>query len=177
MLLGLPQKKLLKILKEFGCLMERQLEMLLKEKFKDIRLEFATKQLCYYGLISINGEYIALKDKTPDSRIIQAVDVMLSFPVKDIEVYKLSKEPFILTFYKNNREGILFRYDICKCDVGKESLLSAQLSGIPSDCRAFIVILSELSQEKKLKILQNHFFAVRENENYQFYIGRSEYES
>ena len=169
MLFGNIQKKAYEFLQTYGGLREDQLVKMLEPEVEYIDIEAIKKQLKYYNLIEINEEYITLQGRVYNPLIIKAVDVMMNFPMQDIQLHKPAPKPFVLTFFKNNKDGKLCRYDVCRCEHGSERLLSARLEGLNEKYRAILIILENIEQRQKLNITPDHCFVVLEDENYKFY--------
>ena len=169
MMLGTAQKKALEILRIYGALRPGQLERLLAPQIAYLDMAAVKKQLLYYRLIRADSDYFILPDHEPNPALLEAVDVMLNFPVTDIQMHKPAPEPFLLTFFKNNKDGKLCRYDVCRCEPGTERILSAILEGLNEKYRTVLILLANLSQRKALHIIPENCFVVREAESHKFY--------
>lgn len=169
MMLGDTQQKTLEYLKQYGCLREDQIEKLLKSQFSYVDMQSVKKQLGYYGMIDDIGGFIALPEKQPETEIISAIDVMLEFPLSDIQLHMAAPEPFNLTFFKNNKDGKLCRYDVCHCKPGIERVLSAQLESLNEKYRTVLIMLDNVNQQKNIMISPDHCFVVREDGQIKFY--------
>ena len=167
--MGIAQKKALALLQKYGALRPAQLERLLQPQVEYLDMAAIQKQLLYYRLIRIDSEIFVLSDREPDPVLLEAVDVMLNFDPADIQMHKPAPEPFILTFFKNNKDGKLCRYDVCRCEPGHERILSALLEGLNEKHRTVLILLANLSQRKGLHIVPENFFVIRDGENHKFY--------
>ena len=169
--LGESQKRILELLKLYGCLREDQLEMMIDGEFEQQNFEESLKRLFYYGLIKRENGLVLLSERRYNGQellLIKAVDVMLSFDFKEIEMHKPGEEPFALTFFKP-KDGNLRRYDVCHCPIGREQLLSAQLEAMNGKCRTVIIVVDELSQQKGILVECDCCFAITTDAGYRFY--------
>jgi hypothetical protein len=169
MLLGIAQKNALALLAQYGCLREDQIERLLSPSVPRVDMDAIKRQLSYFDLIDSANGFIFLPGRYPEPALLGAVDVMLCFPREDIQLHKPAPEPFLLTFFKNGTDGKLRRYDVCRCEPGRELILSALLEGLPDKYRTVLVMLESLEQRRELHILCDHCFVLREGAEYKFY--------
>lgn len=85
MLLSVQQKYILEALRELGSVRQRQLHVLVREKFRrpdfeisEARMETMLRQLrCLQESIRIDGELVRLPSAEPDPRCLEAIDIML----------------------------------------------------------------------------------------------------
>ena len=169
MLLTKQQITLLELLETYGCLKAKQVQMLLECIYGEIRFEPIVNQLIYGKKIRKQDDYLYIHSAATDNLLLDAIDVMLSFPASEIEMHKPSTAPFTLTFYKNNKNGKLNRYDVCHLPKGQEEIVSAFLENIETDRRVILFIAEDISQKKLIYTTCEHCFAIRENGVYKFY--------
>ena len=127
------------------------------------------KQLLYLNLIQNKNGIVFKTGKQPDFDILNAIDALLCFPLSEIQIHKRAAKPFLLTFFKNNTSGKLCRYDVCKCEIGGERILSAQLEVLNEKYRMVIIILTNKKQQKNLNISPEHCFMLREGDTFKLY--------
>ena len=168
------QKQILKLVKEYGCLRIDQLKGLIIDEYPKAMVNIDIRQLMNFNLISIlESVYVSFgrvhSDSEPNEDVIDAVDVLLTFSQSQIQLKKLSVYPFILTFFKDNPDGKLYRYDIVRCHIGDEMMVSSSLENINQKYRIIILLLDSSEQIDALEIACECFYAVRENGKYEFY--------
>lgn len=116
-------------------------------------------------MFSRNGK---LSDK-----IIEAIDIMLLLGSDANEPYIKGKTPFVLTFFKQ-REGKLWRYDICHVAYGTETVISAQLENISIKYRMLVFVLEKEEQMKGIRANCEHCYVLKNNGEYEFYLYSKE---
>lgn len=106
-LLSIQQKYILEVLRKLGCIRRRQLETLVREKFRRpdmeisaARLEAMLRQLrAGNGDVRSDGELVQITGAQPDSLRLEAVDVMLELAEGKPEDFTTRVErPGILRF-------------------------------------------------------------------------------
>lgn len=168
MLLSKPQKSLLNILRQFGAIREEQAEKILKQTYPNVQFNVITHQLVCGGLITKSDGFIHAREGALDMSIVTAIDIMLLLEPVHIEVMQRGCAPFDLTFFKE-RQGKLWRYDICSVKSGKEPLICAALEGINHKYRMIVFVIDSFEQQKILKINCEHCFALKNKNTYKFY--------
>ncbi len=107
MLLSVQQKYILVILRKLGCVHRRQLDTLVREKFRrpdleisDARMDAMLRQLrAGSGDVRFDSNFVWLSDAQPDTLCLEAVDVMLELSEGKPEDIKTRLErPQILRF-------------------------------------------------------------------------------
>lgn len=184
MYLNLYQKYILELLREYGGLLKRQLEMLVKH-FKEPHLrniDGYLEQLHRFEKIQFIGYMgevaVVLKCGKPNKDMINAFDVMLNF--KDYLIgFEKGIKPVTLRFYvdfnnKNERE-----INVVPVEVGKEkeTAIYADNYVVITDDDAdkisypplWIFVIQDKRQMSLIKAKTNFSFAVAENGKVEFY--------
>ena len=175
MFLSDDQKRILELVKTYGCLRKSQIETFLTAVNEYFRMDVSIRQLLYLNLIQSDNDIISENNRQPDYDALDAIDALLCFPLPDIQLHKPASEPFLLTFFKNNTDGKLCRYDICKCTPSNEHILAVQLEGLNEKYRIIIIILNNKEQQNKLHISSNHCFMIREGDTFKIYKSKTEW--
>lgn len=168
MLLTKDQKLLLEILEKFGSLREDQIEFLLRHEYSWVQPEKTYKILSMYGHIRIYGNTVSLFNKSLEVNIIDAVDVMINIAGESLMQYQKGNEPFLVTFFKE-KNGKLWRYDICSVAFGTESIMNAALESINPKYRKIIFLLEREEQIPALFVNCEHFFAIKQNNKFHYF--------
>ena len=107
MLLSVQQKYILDVLRKLGCVRRRQLDTLVREKFRrsdleitESRMDAMLRQLrAGTGDIRIDGELVYLARAQPDALRLEAIDVMMELSEGKPEDFKTGLEsPELLRF-------------------------------------------------------------------------------
>lgn len=168
MLLSLPQKYLLSLLKSFGALRDDQAAKLLHMNNEFAKLEPTVYPLVCRGDVIRDNGYIIARGGTFSHDTIAAIDVMLLLESKNIDTIQTGVKPFDLTFFKLKKDK-LCRYDICVVMPGREAVIVAALEGIFTKHRTIVFVLKELSQRELLYAPCDYCFAIKENDKYHFF--------
>ena len=114
---------------------------------------------------------LPLLQKMPvDEDMLAAMDVMLDLTAIKIHVLSASMVPYKLCFMSEQKNGY-GRYAVAVVIPGSEAMVSAALLDFERDGRTVIFLLSELSQEKRIKTLLPHFFAIPDCGKYRYFSG------
>lgn len=84
-----------------------------------------------------------------------------------------TKEIFALTFYKN-RDGKLWRYDICPVAYGTEAVISGQLEGENFKYRMLVFVPEKEEQMQGIYVPCEHCYVLKNNGEYEFYLYSKE---
>lgn len=168
MLLSKPQKTLIELLRCFGAVRENQAERLLRMEYPTLKTEPAINQLICGGMLRRENGLLRLPDRTPDNKILCAIDVMLLLETVHIEMVQKGSNPFALTFFKERSEK-LWRYDVCVVTPGTEALISASLEAINHKYRMVVFMLENQEQQKALIAPCEYCYAWKQNGSYRFY--------
>ncbi len=106
MLLSVQQKYILEILRKLGCVRRRQLDTLVREKFRpdleisEVRMDAMLRQLrAGTGDVRTDSEFVRLSGAQPDALRLEAVDVMLELAEGKPEDFTVRVErPELLRF-------------------------------------------------------------------------------
>jgi len=170
MLLSTVQKRMLEILRLYGCLKILQLSDFILAEFPGANFDVPLRQLAIAdNEIRLFDGFVSVNKALPNFDLLEAVDVMRCFPLKDVQNHEPGREPFLLTFFRDSNEKQLRRYDVCKCGAGREILLAAQLEPLNDKYRTFIIMLDSISRQKNLAVPADHCFAVPDGRGYKFY--------
>ena len=168
MLLTKTQKKILKIVREYGGMRADMLNSLCPDAYS---FEVSLHQLEVNRKLIKTGEYYC--DDTAligDRNTETAFEVMLAVCGRPPEIYCRGQPPFSLTFFKE-REQKLCRYDICVVTDGREQVVNAMLGGMAGKYGTVIFVLEGTKQAERLTVPPDCRFAVKENTKYTFYGG------
>lgn len=184
MYLNLYQKYILELLREYGGILKRQLEMLVKH-FKEPHLrniDGYLEQLRRFEKIQFVGYMgevaVVLKGGKPNKDMINAFDVMLNF--KDYLIgFEKGFKPVILRFYVNFNNKNEREINVVPIKVGKEKekAIYADNYVVITDDDAdkisypplWIFVIQDKRQMSLIKAKTNFSFAVIENGNVEFY--------
>lgn len=167
------QKKLMEYLEQFGALREDQAEKMLKMHYPYISLNKTIFPLLTAHTILRNSGYVMTKSSSPHEKTIIAIDIMLSIQPEISEPILKGKEPFILTFFKN-RDGKLWRYDICPVSYGTEVVISALVESINAKYRIIVFVLEKEEQMRGINVTCEHCYVLKNNGEYEFYLCSQE---
>lgn len=172
MLLSVQQKYILEVLRELGCVRRRQLHALVREKFRrpdleisEARMETMLRQLrTSQESIRIDGKLVRLPAAGPESRRLEAVDVML----------ELSEgKPQAFTARCQLPELLRFSLEGDKLRLFSVATLSDPLhgDGLARDSPSRVVWISDSgSPPDGLALPRKHFFAARQPDgSHRFY--------
>ena len=162
------QKLLLEILEKFGCLREDQIESLLMHEYSWAQIEKTIKIPSLYGLVKRFGNTVSLPDKSFEIKTVDAVDMMIDIAGESLMQYQRGTEPFLLTFFKE-KDGKLWRYDICDVVFGTENMINSMLENINSKYRKIIFMLERKEQIPALLINCEHCFAIKQNNKFHYF--------
>lgn len=168
MLLTKDQKLLLEILEKFGSLRKDQIEFLLRHEYSWVQTEKTYKILSMYGHIKIYGNTVSFPDKSFDTKTIDAVDIMVNIAGESLVQYQKGNEPFLVTFFKE-KDGKLWRYDVCSVAFGTEIVINADLENINTKYRKIIFLLEREEQIPALHVNCEHFFAIKQNNKFHYF--------
>ena len=176
MLLSNRQQEIIRLLQEFGPLSLIQLERLLALTFppESIKLEPMLRQLAMGGMARWVGQYVFPQDTVHTDPVMhEALDTMLALAPQGLQQVQRGTPPFILTFFRD-REGKLYRYDICPVSAARLPVIGAQLEGIPQKYRVIVFLLQDLGLKdvlaaSYLDIPCEHCFSIRTRDGIRFY--------
>ena len=168
MLITVPQKELLSLLKCFGALREDQAAKLISLKNEFAVLEPTVYPLVCMGEVRREHGYIISKNSDINPNIISAIDIMLLLEDKNIEAFQVGTAPFDLTFFRF-KEDKLCRYDICVVESGREPIVVAALEGIFTKYRTVIFVIKNANQQDYLYAPCDYCFAIKEQGIYKFF--------
>ena len=127
MLLSVQQKYILDILRKLGCVRRRQLDTLVREKFRpdleisEVRMDAMLRQLrAGTGDVRTDSEFVRLSGAQPDALRLEAVDVMLELAEGKPEDFTVRVERPELLRFSWGKSLRLFRSEERR--VGKECL-------------------------------------------------------
>lgn len=169
----MDQQLLLEILDIFGAVREDQAEKILQQRFPNAVLERAVFPLLSCRKIKRSSGYLFSRNGKLSDKIIEAIDIMLLLGSDANEPYIKGKTPFVLTFFKQ-REGKLWRYDICHVAYGTETVISAQLENISIKYRMLVFVLEKEEQMKGIRANCEHCYVLKNNGEYEFYLYSKE---
>lgn len=168
MLLSKPQKSLLNFLRLFGVLREDQAERFLRMEYRGLRLEPLLRQLVCGGLIRRENGFLLDPEGNPEYGALEAVDVMLLLEKNHIPLFQRGAYPFSLTFFKE-RQGKLWRYDVCRVKPGMEPVICAALERISPGYRMLVFLLERPEQQPGITVPCECSFAWMQDGQYRFY--------
>ncbi len=168
MVLNKAQKYVIEALEKLSSLREDQVRFLLRLNFADLKLEQTVKCPILYGLIRRCDNIFYFPGKNIDSKIIDAVDIMIDVSGESLMQYQRGTEPFLLTFFKE-KDGKLWRYDICSVAFGTEIVINAALENINTKYRKIIFLLEREEQIPALHVNCEHFFAIKQNNKFHYF--------
>ena len=163
-----PQKKLLELIEQFGALRENQAKAMIETLFPKAPWEILLFPLLSAHAVRRREDFLFSPTGKYCKETIEAIDVMLLLGANLGEPFFSAEKPFVLTFFKT-REGKLWRYDICPVAVGEEIAVCALLENIGIKHRKVIFSVTEKEQMAELWIPCEHSFAIKQNEQYEFY--------
>lgn len=177
MLLSKPQKYMIDILKELKCLRVSQLHVLTRNAFQpqmDIaphHTEIMLRQLrTVTNIVRINEDIVSYGERPPDTRLLEAVDVMLELTESKPSYFSCQglSLPRLLCFTGSGElEGILL--SIAWLDIPMQITVASRMKG------ERIIWLSNTMTPETLEVLpQHHFFAQLQNDNSHRYFGSTE---
>ena len=172
MLLSVQQKYILEALQALGCARQRQLHVLVREKFRRPVLEISETRMgtmlrqlrCSQESIRMDGELIRLPSAEPDPRRLEAIDVMLELT---------EGKPQTFTARCQMPELLHFSLEGDKLRPFSVATLSDPLhtNGPTGDCPGRVVWISDSgSPPEGLTLPRKHFFAARQPDgSHRFY--------
>lgn len=167
------REMLLGLITMFGTLKLSQAEQLLSLKYPNSVFWLTLKPLIKSGKLKCDGDYIFSRTGQLDEKYITAVDVMLLIGCDINQPILKGEDIFSLTFFKNKNEK-LWRYDVCQVSYGTENVISAKLERINTKYRMIVFLLEKAEQIKGLSITCENCYVLKQNENYEFYLGGKE---
>lgn len=171
------QEYIMKLLKTFRCLKNDQIDRLV---CSDMNYEpvFAKRQrermleLCGHLLSHPLSGCSGMKGAVPDIDLMDAMDVMLVFIDKGVEVYLKGSAPFKLSFVKKSKDGYLRAYYVAVVHKGAEFLISQQaLGACKSDKNVVLFLLDDIAQADAIEFPHDHYYVVRQENGLRFYRG------
>lgn len=168
MLLTVPQKYLLTLLKEFGALKKVHVERLLELKFPHKSHISEIHQLVVKREILEQDEYYLISNGKIIPEIIKGFDVLTLIANNKTDIIQKGKHPFAVTFFKE-KEDKLWRYDICIVKPGFESIVANLIEGKNAKYRVIVFVLENPEQQKNIFVSCEYCFAWIEDGEYKFY--------
>ena len=168
MLLTVPQKYLMGLLKDFGGLKKYQIELLLKMQNNHSTYERTVTPLVRNGEAMEVADYLTTQKGKIVKENVTAIEIMLKIESDCIEVIQKGTEPITVTFFKMRSEK-LWRFDICVVKPGYEMVVTAALENINPKYRTVIFVLEYPEQQENLIAPCDYCFAWMENGEYHFY--------
>jgi hypothetical protein len=141
------------------------------------QLACCLRQLRYIARIAWNTEAVFtlpdLYNSEIDEDMLSAVDIMLDLADGQILALSAPGPPFKLRFM-TEQEQSLKAYAIAAVPPGYEAVSAAILneSALPKGS-TLMLLLSELSQTEKIRIVFPHYFVIRGEAGYRYFEGRS----
>lgn len=172
MLLSVQQKYILTVLRELRCLRRRQLCALLQGHFGWPDFETAQRRLDAMilqmrngiGELSADAEFVQLGNAQPDTRRLEAVDVMLELSEGKSQDFSVKCQ---------SPEILRFSLDGCSLRLFTVATLSDPLrvSGLARDSPGRVVWISDSgAAPDSLSLPPKHFFAARQPDgSHRFY--------
>lgn len=168
MLLNKRQKKILRIVRDWGGMKKETLSFLCGES-GGFERDFI--QLVRLGLIHETAGYYCDEGKRICERETEtAFEVLMSAFSSPPDMLLAGEPPFSLSFFKERGEK-LYRYDICVAERGREAYITAAAEAKNLKSRIVIFVIEDEKQIPLLKISGEYRFAVKRNGIYHFYGG------
>lgn len=179
MLMSIQQKYILEVLHKLGCVRRTQLLMLVREKFRrpDLvvtkqRLDAMLQQMRHMTAdVRLDGEFVFLHGKMPDTRMLEAVDVMLELTegtLRDFFRVEWQKPKLLYFFYGAERLSSVTVAHLT-------DTYALDLSVVYDDTRGRVVWISDTGEPPNTLILPaGHFFAMRLPDGKHRFFGSSE---
>lgn len=173
MFLTEPQKRILDILRGMGVLRMDQADYLLHNDYPDLKLSQIYGKLVQLGKINSAGNLLFLPGHSYDLQMIDVVDIMMEVAKDHIIWYQHGINPFLLTFF-HEKDGKLWRYDICPVKYGTERIVNAALEGIETGFRTILFLLEKKEQQKGLVVECAHAFVLKTDGKFHYYKEEAE---
>ena len=168
MFLTVPQKFLKGLLKDFGALKKSQAELFIKMYNRYCTYEQTVLPLLRNGEAKEIGEYLTSPNGKITQENILALDIMLMIENEKVDYIQKGTAPFTVTFFKQ-KNGKLWRFDICVVKLGYERLVTAALEGINVKYRTVVFVLENPIQQESLIAPCEYCFAWEKLGKYHFY--------
>lgn len=163
MILSTHQKFIMDVLKKLGCIRQRQLLILVRERFRQADLEITqlrmTAMLRQLRVgttdLRMDDELVWLSNQQPDSRRLEAIDVMIELTGGDPQSFEGKMAPPRLLRFSYGQDSLrLFTV------VSLEASLPELLEQSPKERVVWISDSGEIPQG--LILPPKHFFAARQ---------------
>jgi hypothetical protein len=173
LLLTLDQRRLLEVITCAGYLTERQAGVLLGERAEGHPAR-VLRQLRHLGKVRLAGDGIAvlprLADKSVDSDMLAAVDVMLDISSGAPAAIASDRPPYKLCFLAE-RGDRLSSYGVVAAAPGEEPRVNFLLDADKTE-RTVVFIPRDAAQTERLKTALPHYFAVRDGGRFRYFKGK-----
>ena len=172
MILTTHQKFALGVLRKLGCIRQRQLHVLARERFRQadleitlVRLDAMLRQLRMGTAdVRMDDELVWLSGHEPDYRRLEAIDVMIELTKGKPQNFSAKPEPPCLLRFAFGKSNDLKLFTVASADISPPELLEQARK------ERVIWISDGGAPPKGLTLPPKHFFAARQSDgSHRFY--------